>query len=367
MSKCAILTFNQAINYGAVLQMYALQQIILYCGDECEILDYRSQFFEKLYKRKSIKDWMSLRNLYHFMFKNNYIKYNYDGFSNFIHTYVNLTKDTYSSPEQLETLNNKYDCFIVGSDQVFNMYCNGNDDTFFLNFVKDEKKKNSYAASVGLNEIPFTLKNKYYKLLKNFNNLSIREKTGCKIISELIKRNCKNHIDPTLLIEKNDWDMIAKHIYKNEKYILVYVIAEDKKLFSLARMLAKKKRMKIIYINDRLFKQKGMINKRLVTPEEWIGLFMDAAIIVTNSFHGIAFSVNFEKEFYPFLLTANEKVNSRIVDFLKLVNLDSMIIDSEVYIKKIITNNKIDYKKVHSILNRERKYAKEYIQSILNK
>lgn len=365
MKKCAIITFSQAINFGAVLQMYALQKFISDMGCKCEVLDYRSAELEKLYKSRTLMDWFNIKMVYHTFLDNSYIKYNQEGFKRFIHNNVTLSKTAFFSSEDLKRVNNSYDFFITGSDQVFNMYCNFFDDAYFLSFVNDSLKKNSYAASIGLEEIPQELKKKYFMLLNNFNNISIREKTGKMIVESLLNRKCYTHIDPTLLLSKEKWEAVSQKPHTNKRYVLVYVLSEDKELFQYAQQIAEEKDAEVLYINDRLFPKCKMKNLRAVSPEEWIGLFLNAEAIVTNSFHGVVFSINFEKEFYPFLLKVNQRVNSRIVDFLSLMELDDRIVHSPNL--KRNRNLDIDYKKVKEKLTIERKLAYEYLDKIIAK
>lgn len=361
-SKGAIMTFNQAINYGAVLQMYALQNTIKKMGFECEVIDYRSPSLTELYRKKNFKDWINIRQLYNWLFRNAYIRYNYNGFSEFIKNHVVMSSKAYYQKQDLNELNEVYDWFIAGSDQVFNLFCSNFDKNYFLTFVKDSNKKKSYAASLGLEIIPDELEDEYYELLHDFNAISIREKTGARVLEKLLKKECVVNIDPTLLLEKKDWEKIVQHYKCENPYILVYVLSEDKVLFDFARKIAKKENKRIIYVNDRFFKKVGMKNLRNVAPEEWLGLLMNADAIVTNSFHGIAFSVRFEKRFFPFLLNKNQRVNSRIVDFLKLVELDFLlekcatVENEETY---------IEYDKVNKILEREKKKSITYLYEIL--
>lgn len=361
-SKGAIMTFNQAINYGAVLQMYALQRTINKIGYECDVIDYRSPSLTELYRKRNFKDWVGVRQLYNWIFRNSYIRYNYKGFSEFIKNHIKMSQKTYYTKQDLDGINDLYDWFIAGSDQVFNLFCSNFDKNYFLTFVKDSNKKKSYAASLGLEKIPDELEDEYYELLHDFNVISIREQTGARVLEKLLNKECVINIDPTLLLEKKDWDEIVQHCKCQKPYILVYVLSEDKALFNFARKLAKRENKEIIYVNDRYFKRTGMKNLRNVSPEEWLGLLMDADAIVTNSFHGITFSVRFEKKFYPFLLNKNQRVNSRIVDFLKLFELDFMLRN------RIIGDEKgkdIDYSKVNKILKSEKNKSINYLREIL--
>lgn len=362
--KCAVITFNQAINYGAVLQMYALQQVLLFLGCDCTIIDYNSMQLYNTYKPMAILDFFVPRRCVSVLFRNSYIKYNYSGFKTFINQYIVMSENQYSTIEELECLNEAYDFFIAGSDQVFNLYCSGFDTNYLLQFVKDDKKKNSYAASLGLNKIPLEQEDLYKELLSNYNYISVREKTGAKLLKTLLNRECEVNVDPTLLLSPEKWYSIEKKPYlisERTPYILVYVLSEDKKIFKFAKKLKKKYGYSIYYINDRLFGKNGLVNLRQIDPEEWIWLIHHAQHIVTNSFHGIAFSINFEKSFFPFLLNKNTKVNSRIIDILKLFHLQNILIENDNDIGERI----IDYKRVKEIQKKEYQKSIEYFEKIM--
>lgn len=361
--KCGIITFNHAVNYGAVFQMLALQRSIENIGVECEVIDYQPEFMVDLYKKRVLIDWIHPRTLYHTFFNNNYIRYNISGFNNFIRNNIKMSEKVYRDTVSLLETNNIYDNFIAGSDQVFNLYCSNFDENYFLKFVVDANKRNSYAASLGLDSIPDELKNLYIELLDGVNYLSIREKTGAEVIEKLIERNCEVNVDPTLLLSKKEWFALSDKYVPDREYVLVYVLSEDKILFKFARELAKRNKCELYYINDRFLARPGMKNLRKVNPERWLSLFFNASAIITNSFHGVVFSVNFEKKFYPFLLNKNTRVNSRIRDFLKLVKLEYLL--ENYCLEKNIEKFSINFIDCRLILDKEKNKSVKYLEKVL--
>ncbi|MFR1627995.1 MAG: polysaccharide pyruvyl transferase family protein [Thomasclavelia ramosa] len=263
----------------------------------------------------------------------------------------------------MSSLNDLYDYFITGSDQVFNPYCSGFDGNYFLSFVSDKNMKFSYAASVGLENIPVELENYYKDYLNSFCRISIREITGANEIKRVCGIECSTNIDPTLLLDKSDWEKLMADLPSNADtpYLLLYALSEDKNMLKFAKKIAKRKKLKVIYINDRLFRPKGMLSLRNVSPEQWLRLFANANSIVTNSFHGIAFSINFEKEFYPFYLNKNTRVNSRIRDLLDLLNLQSLVINDN---NDTLMNENIDYSEAREILKNEKNKSISYLREI---
>lgn len=284
-------------------------------------------------------------------------------FRKFTKKYITTSDRVYKDTDDLRLSNAEYNIFFTGSDQVWSYYCAGFDKAFFLDFVDDNKKKNSYAASFGVDNIPDEYIEQYINLLSNFNNISLREYQGKNIVKELINKDAEVVLDPTLLLNKDEWKSIASPNVFNEKYILVYLLAETKSIIKFAKQLAQKKNLKIIYVHDRIFNQRGMNNIKKVSPEEWLNLFINAEYIVTNSFHGIAFSVNFGKNFFMEYLPEPAKVNSRLENILKMFNLENRCINSSQF----SLDDKINYDNVEKILNMERNKSLTYLKKILLK
>ncbi|WP_040373720.1 polysaccharide pyruvyl transferase family protein, partial [Peribacillus psychrosaccharolyticus] len=247
-----------------------------------------------------------------------------------------------------------------GSDQVWNYLTAGFDKSYFLDFVQDKSKKNSYAASFGVDSIPETYKKDYYKLLSDFQNISVREQQGADIVKDVLEVNPPVLLDPTLMLNREEWNRVSSKNKENAEYLLLYLIAESKSIISLAKRVAKERNLKIIYISDRLYKSTGMDNRSKVGVDEWVNLFLNASFIVTNSFHGVAFSINFQKEFYMQYLPGNAKVNSRLENILELTGLkDRFVSDFEK-----INIDHIDYSKVNKILQQEREKSIKYLKNV---
>lgn len=359
MKKCGIMTFNQALNYGAVLQMYALQNVIC-CkiGAECDVIDYRSEFFSDLYKKREAKDLFNIRFLKKLIFDNSIKKYNYVGFENFCDKNIKFSNKSYTAIN-ISEINKEYSVIIAGSDQVFNPLCNGNDENFFLSYVEFPTYKGSYAASLGFSEIPESCKQMILQNLQGYKSISIREKTSADNLAKLLKDTeiCVN-IDPTLLLTEKEWREIADlTIKKPNRYILVYAISEDKDMINYARKCAKVMQCEVVYLTDRYRKPKNIHCVEGVTPEGWLSYFLDAEYVVTNSFHGVAFSVNFNKPFCPYMLQREKSINTRIVDLLRLVNCDFLLEDN--------TSRTIDFNSVNEILETERGKSLNYLNQLI--
>jgi hypothetical protein len=365
MKKVGIITFHRAMNYGAVLQAYALEKKILGLGYECEIIDYRYNKVELYYGRLQPGKFKYIKGIRNILgtLKNDlffFPKSKKNKFDEFIDKYLKLSKEMYNR-DQLINTNLLYDVFITGSDQVWNCACTDFDKEYFLDFVADSHKKNSYGASFGFAELPINYIHKYNDLLKDFEHISVREKHGITIIKDLTGLDAHLCLDPTLLLMKDQWDEIAISPGK-KKYILVYTIAESDSLVEFAKELAKKTGLDIIYIDIGLTYLN--IENRIWDggPREFLGWVSEAEYIITNSFHGTVFSINYHKKFFCELQKTRDAANSRLENMLDMVCLrEREILDG----KNSQMLAEIDYKRIDEIVNKEGEKSLKYLKAIL--
>ena len=351
-----IITFHRAVNYGAVLQTYALQKALEKINVRSEVIDYRDNIIENRFKffyNKSLKRFVR-DLLYYPVFSSKNKKFEF-----FLKNYIKTTDKIYTNNEQLKTLQD-FDKYITGSDQVWNYKLTKWDKAYFLNFVKDNYKKCSYAASFGLNEIPSKEKDEYIKLLSQFNQISVRESKGAEIVYSLLKRRGMVDLDPTLLLDKKEWSSIAK-IPKEKDYILVFVMQKNDSTFKFAEELAKKKNCDIVYISDSLKRRVKAKYKYSVSPDEWLGYFLNAKYIITNSFHGLAFSINLNKDFFIELQREPATGNSRLENMLDTFNLRERLI---VNAKNDNVDKKIDWNKVNKKMEECRQSSMSNLKKI---
>lgn len=355
------ITFHKAINYGAVLQTYALQQAILKFGINNEVLNYSSEFIDKQYKlikTSSIKSFIkSIIILPSFYYKKK-------KFVKFIIEHVKTTEKI--EKEELKNFADRYDVYITGSDQVWNYELIGKDGAYLLDFVKDNNKKNAYAASFGVNKIPNILFSWYKNGLKDFSTILLREKTGLTLLDNLIHKKAKVVLDPVFLLDKKSWSSITGYTkFDNmiNEYILIYMATPSIKIF--ADRLSKKYNLKIIHITDFLLNWKiriGTLEKE-ASPEDFVSAIKNAKFVITSSFHGIVLSIIFNKNF--FVDTMYEKkisTSSRQKDILKLL---------EVGDREVINHDNdddfipINWKNVNEKLEIERNKSLKELKRIL--
>ena len=349
--KAGIITFHRAVNYGAVLQAYALQHAIEKLGYKAEIIDYRCKEVDR-----AASPFLGFRNGDNFKAATKKLVFRLRkniAFNSFTRQYINLSSKA-ADISDLEKMSDKYDVFFTGSDQVWNYGCAGNDEAFFLNFVKDGKKKNAYAASFGtekkFEDDPFDYRN----LLADFNSISVREKSGVEIVKSESGRDAQVTLDPTLLLNKEEWmSAVGKRPLK-EKYIFVYYIRESKDLLDYAKKLSEETGYKIINAkNSKEFFMK-------CSPSDFLAWIYYADYFVTNSFHGTVFSLLFNKKF-AIELDNGKTVNNRSKELLELVGVDRTLALQNI--DRI--NEETDYVAVESIIEKERAKSVEFIKKAL--
>lgn len=358
--KLGIITFHRARNYGAVLQAYALNKATQDLGFDSEVIDYRYNKVEKdylLFKSKNKKK--IIKDIINYPIK----KTKWKKFDDFIQKNVKTSDRVYVSEKDFKEANKIYDCYLTGSDQVFNLKMTDNDKNYFLDFVEDSTKKNSYAASFGQKELPEEKKEIYKNLLSDFNQISVRENDAIVLVDDLISKKARIDVDPSFLLNKEQWEKISAKPKVKDKYILLFVMQKNDTIFKFAEELSRTTGYKIIFISEGYKRLLNAKHKRTVSPEEWLGYFLNAEYIVTNSFHGLAFSINFNKKFFVEYQKPPATGNSRLETILKEYKLQERLIKDG---KNDAINHDIDWEYVNSKLNENKKKSIDYLKGLGN-
>ena len=359
MQKIGILTFQNAYNYGAVLQAYALKEVI---GSNGEIINYNNNYFrtsEIFLKDNNDLKRKILKLIFYRKLKERINKF---------HLFQQLLVDNKPLIEdnELYMLNDTYDLFITGSDQVWNLQCSGYKTAYFLDFVQQTKKKNSYAASLGSDHISKDNIQVIQKLLKDFQNISVRETSAKFIVEKLTGRKVPVVLDPTMLLTYDNWDeLLYNYKIKNKeknKYILLYTVLNGDKITDYARRISKKMGLKLYCITSSLHPQYGMKCIRNAGPLEWLSMVKNAEMIITNSYHGLAFSLIYNKQFYIELLPPPSQSNARILDLLEDLKLTDRIIND----KNNINDNAFSYDNINNIIEKKRQDSLSFLKVIIN-
>jgi len=353
-----ILTFNSTSNFGAELQAYALQQIILERGHHCEIIRYecpeikRAHDPKRAFKSKNLK--LFFAPLLYYIYKGRM-----DSFARFEKSYCVLSDRCDST--SIKELSKKYDRIIVGSDQVWNPDITGADLTFFLDFVDDPKKKCSYAASIGTDYFPGDC-NEYEELISKFSIISVREqKTANCLRRQINRQDISCDADPTILL-CNKWTEFVHAADESDDYIFLYFTPNNIRFIRAVKEFAAMNNCKIILLTKGLQKYFGVKSISNISPIDFINYIAHAKYVITGSFHALCFSIMLKKEFY--VTSAPEKERSgRLIQFLSNLGLENRVVSTEN--PELITN-KYDFEKAYKEINKLRQESLLTIDKILD-
>lgn len=314
MKKILISTYCHWTSFGSILQSFALQHVIKAIGAEPATITFASEEHVPVMKR--VKPGLNMENanfLFRIMNKEKLEKGRVRCFQ-FMDERIN--RITVSSKDQLPNELPSADIYIAGSDQIWHpVLCRGDS---FLDYAPIDKKRISYAASMGVLDIPPENEKKFAGLLKNFDSISVREEDMIPVIQKYTDKPVLQHIDPTFLISAADWRQYESVYDIKKPYILVYALYWDRILNDYLKKLHKNTGYQIVSIQDAI--RPIYANKRIIDagPAEFLWLIDHAQAVVTSSFHGTAFSVIFNKPFYPVL---NPNAPSRINSLLKTLHV----------------------------------------------
>lgn len=329
--KVDIITMHCPLNYGAVLQTYALQSYIEDLGHSVEVIDYRPKYLihsQKLFyignKRAKSNPLFAAVYIVLKLLQRIKIKRN---FNQFIQKYLKLSDIRYNTYEELVKNPVKADVYICGSDQIWNTALpNGSDDAYFLSFVQ-KGSKNAYAASLAIStELDTKHKERFKRLLSDFSAISVREDAAISLLSFLGK-DIAQVLDPVFLLSKEEW--IARFNLQRttifHPYILIYPMGDGQNVLCQAKRLACKTGLPIFSISQSR-KREGYVTKTFsdIDPIEFVDLVLHAEYVVTNSFHGTAFSIIFKKNFWACNIA---NTSSRIESLLRCTGLTNRLIE----------------------------------------
>ncbi|MGN0602114.1 MAG: polysaccharide pyruvyl transferase family protein [Oscillospiraceae bacterium] len=348
-----LLTFHDAINYGAVLQAQALcDELNIISGGHCEIIDYKCASIDNMYRTNT-------GNILFSKIKTAYQLLKRDLFRKYLKKVSEFSQSV--NRESIDRLADKYDVIIVGSDQVWNAEIIGHDSAYVLSVGNKSIIKASYAASFG-NYILVEKDKKFYKSLESFSGLSVREPNGVDRVYDLIGKKATVHIDPTLLKSTDYWEKFASNKRKKEKYIFLYVSGNAEAVIKAALEIKKKTDYKIYYMGNCHIKEGKKLS--FVLPDEWLGLIKNAEVVLTNSFHGTAFSIIFRKKFFVDLGIAKDGVgiiNDRAGNLLNIMGLEKQVIKNapEKY------DEEIDWSVLERELPKYQNESRSYLESVV--
>lgn len=354
--KIGISTQPLSTNYGGILQNYALQTVLRKMGHEVWTFDIgkytwtdwgiitvktivkkimgRDAQFPKT-PTKRAKKQKPLRTFA----------------SNNIHLTTRVKQINWELAQKY-----KMDAFVVGSDQVWRPIYNACIEDMFLRFTANHQvRRVAYAASFGTDQWEFSPSQtkECVELAKQFDAISVREDSGVDLCSEHLGVKATHVLDPTLLLTSKDYNELCKDIPKCEPFVFAYILDMDERKVAEIKAFAEAKGLPYF------IKSAGQEIESTDSIELWLSYFRDAAYIITDSFHGTAFSINYNKDFFVFLNA--HRGNSRFCSLLNLLNLKERVVTS---INPDISN--IDWVSINNVLNRERQRCQDWLNTSLS-
>ena len=361
--KIGILTLPLHSNYGGLLQAWALQKALVDIGHEAIIINrvtgkpniplwrkfagkVKNEIFIGLGKRKR---YITITNELKKYSEQNVIKFRQN-------RYLGVSPELKSNKELLNYITTQeFDAYIVGSDQVWRPIYSPNLMTYFLDFVKDNSKvkKIAYAASFGVDDWEFTKKEtkEAANLAPLFDLITVRESSGVKLVKEHFKCEATHVLDPTMLIDKEDYIKLVEDstcdLQESTGDLFCYVLDKNPELTNVIDSCSKETGLKPYFCNYdiplNLLETENDKEKCIVPPvEQWIKSFIDAKMVITDSFHGCVFSIIFNKPFW--VISNSERGSSRFSSLLTQFGLGNRMV---INFSKIDWNQDIDWDKIN--------------------
>ena len=372
--KASVITLHTVDNYGSVMQTYATQQILKKSGYDVEFVDYWRQDnlpqsrAEKMLESRTLQKLKLLWGMNDFTRRvtvsilKGMLEKQKSPMWRFLEEKVRLTKVRYCSYKELKANPPMADVYITGSDQVWNSIWNkGIDPAYFLDFAPTEKPRIAFSASIGREQLDPEEVPETKRLLEKYRAISVREQSAVELLASMDIRSTLV-LDPTLMLEANEWRQLAEKQGNEKPYILIYQLNPNSRMDQYAEQLAQKKNWEIIRIGfGRSDRQK--VGKCVMLPsvEKFLGLFCDAACVLTDSFHATAFSLNLGTDFISILPS---RFGTRIESIAKLTMTEDRILSS--YDNFAIIDKKINKEAVQSILEEERKKGFAFLKKAIS-
>jgi hypothetical protein len=358
--QIGIITFHFALSYGAALQAYALSECIKSLGHDVYLVDYRPDYLVKRYQWNWTRCGLHLTNLTHPLL--------HKRFGEFSSKHLRLSSRSYKTLEELTASPPEADAYICGSDQIWNPEITGMDPAYFLCFAPQGTRRIAYAASFGKKELTQTERHRIAPYLKDFDHLSVREASAVRIVNDACGKQAEHVLDPTLIID--NYDSIETHNPVKNSYVLVVILQNNSLLRQAADFVSRALQLPkvVVTYSGRIWQLSG---KRVFPgPGGYLGLFRNADYVVTNSFHGTAFSLVFNKPFIITSLSGNlSEKNIRITEFLRSIELSNFFMDmfSESSIRKILASAiDLDWAPVRMRLHKLRQDSLRFLQESLS-
>lgn len=352
--KVGLLTYHRTTNFGSLLQMYALYLSIEKIGVECEVIDYHNPAVDKREHPLKLYECRNIKQIYHCLFTEKAWKKKERNFINFLNTKVHLSRDEYNK-KTIFSCSDIYDRIIVGSDLVWDFSINGNDTTYMLDFLNDKEKKVAYASSAG-SIWDGADKNKVVQLLSQFKHIGVREEIVSDTLESWLNKKIDFVCDPTMLIEQTQWASMSGRRIIKEDYIICYMFDNERKIYEDARRYGQEHNLSV-YVISYYRIPKGLKAIRPTTIEEFLSLIRYAHTVFSASYHGMLFSLYFEKNLFYYNRGWKARMKS-IATYLGIAEREQLTQEN--------MNTIIDYSTINEKIEAFRRTSMERLRSYMD-
>lgn len=352
-----IITWHYYTNVGSNLQAYALCRAIEDIGYSCEFINYRHNTSQSGLRKISKDITSTIDTFLPGILPSRIRVQSYYFQSHFIKQSPLLKKD------ELVECNKWYKMLLCGSDQIWAP--NVLDTAYLLDFANDSIPKCSYASSIGLPEIPVAMQQLYKDNLQRFYKITVREKQGAALIEDMIKKEIDWVLDPTFLLDQAAWRKIERfYQIPKSRYLFCYLLGDNPEHRVWIEKIAKNNGLKVLFFSDQHEDVRdGWTYINHVGPREFLGYIDKSDFVVTDSFHGMALSINMNKDFYVLERFKSDDIicqNSRIYNIIESFGLENRLMNKEK-----TTCEPVNWKTVNNILQIERTRSRALLIKML--
>lgn len=362
--KVAVITRHAITNYGSLLQAIATQQLVESLGYACEVIDYirEDETYQNqertLLKCKPAFNGNAMKRAMYLALRQHASVKSGEKFETMRKKYLHLTR-WYSNLSQLEQDKPQADIYMTGSDQVWGPVMDGTfDSAYCLSFTADCDRRIAFAASFGRTKFTQETEAFYKKWLSRYEAIAVREDSAVQLLNSW-GLQAKQVIDPTLMLDSAYWGRLTTDIKK--KYILVYQIHNDKKLDRYVKAAAKRVGLPLVRVSAS-FHQCVRGGKFKFCPDigEFLSYIKNAQCLITDSFHGTAFALNFNT---PFVEVLPGETSTRNMSILRLTGLTDRILKDENDVD--LAFKPIDFTHANEVLSEKRKESLSILKDML--
>lgn len=362
-------------NYGSILQAYALEKVI----DDMEIVEYEilQQFSINAFSISTLFTYIKGKGAYATLkyilkkFGNKKLIQRKQKCDQFIREYMRISEKNFDANNKKEIEKN-YDGFICGSDQIWNPAFNSRNSIYWLPF-EDSKYKLAYAPSIGVTKVTEEVSNEIRNALKSFSGISCRENHGTQLINSILgKEKCITVLDPTLLIDKSEWEKLVSVRNIQEKYVFSYVLRGTRQQRELISKFAKRNNLIVVSIPnldpdyyDRRERKYYDIGVTDASPQDFISLIKHAEYVFTDSFHCMIFSCLYHKTFFSMKKLGRNQM-LRINDFQEWLMLGNRVVETMDDVHRVLSETNDDlWKRFDERVKQEQKNSMNYLKNHL--